>query len=96
MAQVEWTLSALDELNDIGDYLSKNSPNYASYLIQLIWDRTKLLENTPKLGRVVPETNILTIRELIVKNYRIIYSVPDKDNVNILAIRHSSQSLKEI
>ena len=47
----------------------------------------------PKLGRIVPEKNDDTIRELIEGNYRIIYEVKRDDSVEILVVHHSSKPL---
>ena len=44
------------------------------------------------MGRIVPETNRKDIRELLFKNYRIIYRV-GTDHVSILTIRHGRQLL---
>lgn len=71
---------------DIGEYHSQHSEKYASYLLDLILDYGNQLEKFPRMGRIVPETNILSLRERIVKNYRIIYSLPDVDTVDILTV----------
>ena len=76
--------------------MASNSEKYASYLIDLIFEWSRALEKFPYLGRMVPEVNIYSIRELAVKNYRIIYSVPDIGKVDILAVRHSPQPLSDL
>lgn len=96
MAKVTWTFQALEDLSEIAEHLALNSEKYASYIVELILDKGQLLETFPKLGRIVPEINLTSVRELIVKNYRVIYSSPNSDQVNILSIRHSSKPLGEI
>lgn len=96
MAKVNWTFQSLEDISDLAEYHAQHSEKYAEFIVDLILEKGKLLENFPHLGRIVPETNISTIRELIIKNYRVIYAVPDIDTVDILAVRHSSKPLEGI
>lgn len=91
MAKVNWTFQALEDVNGIADYLSQNSESYASHIIGLIFEKSELLKSFPKLGRILPESNINSIRELIIKKYRIIYSISSKNNMDI----HSSKPLND-
>jgi toxin ParE1/3/4 len=60
------------------EYISKDSKRYADRHIDKLISRVEQLHNNPNSGRVVPEFNIETTRELIEGNYRIIYKVnPD-------------------
>ena len=68
MAKVNWTFQALEDLDEIGEYLSQNSKKYATHLISLILERAELLASFPEMGRIVPESNIKSLRELIIKN----------------------------
>lgn len=95
MAQVNWTFQALEDVSAIAEFQEHYSEKYAAHLVKLFFDKVELLESFPMLGRIVPETNVSSIREIIINNYRIIYAVPDKEEVNILAVRHSSQPLAD-
>jgi addiction module RelE/StbE family toxin len=95
MAKVNWTFQALEDLEVIYEFVETYSPNYATFLIDHIFEKCFLLENFPRMGRVVPEVNIPSIRELIIKGYRVIYSVPNSGTVDVLAVRHSSVPLSE-
>ncbi len=96
MAEIIWTFQALEDLSNIAEYLAKNSESYASRIVNLILAKVDLLASFPILGRIVPESNITSIRELVIKNYRVIYSIQDKDVISILVIRHSSRPLGDI
>lgn len=50
------------------------------------------LRQHPKLGRVVPEYENETIRELIVGNYRVVYRVR-RQQVGIVAVVYGSRDL---
>jgi len=69
---------------------------HAKYTVDLIIERGDLLGNFPQLERVVPEAGITSIREIIIKNYRIIYALANKRQVNIIAVRPSSIPLGKI
>jgi len=96
MAKVNWTFQALEDLSDIAELLAQNSSSYASHLVKLILEKTDLLQSFPELGRVVPELKIKSIRELVIKKYRIIYMLSSDKEVNILTVRHSSKPLGDI
>lgn len=72
MVKVVWTDFAIHELDDIGEYIAKDSQRYAKVVIQNLFESTDLLESHPKVGRIVPEFNNKNIRELIRGSYRIV------------------------
>lgn len=93
MARVVWSARAGDDLHGIYAYLSDMSPSNAEKVVSDIIDKVIFLEQFPRIGRVVPELNIVYIRELIIHQYRVVYSVVQDDRVEILAVRHSSRDI---
>jgi len=75
MAEVRWTKPALDDLEDITEYISRDSKVYAERFAIRVIDAVKRLEHFPYSGRLVPEFNDENIRELIYGAYRVIYVV---------------------
>ena len=94
MVKVEYTQQAISDIDDIANYISNDSSYYASLQVEKLFNKTEILEYHPHIGRVVPELNIKSIRELIEGNYRIIYRVVNKDCIHILTIHHSRKQLK--
>jgi len=94
MVKVVWTEPALRDLDDIGEYIAKDSERYAKEIIRSIFESTELIKFQPKAGRIVPEFKIYYLRELIRGNYRIVYRIVDKFRVDILAVHHSARQLK--
>ena len=78
MVKVIWTKRALEDLKDIGDFISKDSFNFARLTLSKIVNMDILIANNPKIGRIVPEINDENIREIIKGNYRIIYQLRKK------------------
>lgn len=89
MAKVTWTIQSLDDLTAIAEYHETTSPDYAALLIGDIFAVEQQLASFPVSGRIVPEANISTFREIVVRGYRVIYAHVDYESVNILAIRSS-------
>jgi addiction module RelE/StbE family toxin len=73
MVTIDWTEFALEDLKEIHDYISLDSKVYADRCIDKLITRVDQLLAHPKSGRVVPEYNVETIRELIEGSYRIVY-----------------------
>lgn len=66
---------AIDDLRDIVLYVAPDRPEAAKRLGLALIDRTKVLGAFPLSGRVVPEFGDPSIRELVLKPYRIVYRV---------------------
>ena len=93
MVKVIWTESAIADLNDIGEYIAKDSIRYAELTVTNLFDSTDILETHPKAGKKVPEVNDESFRELIRGSYRIIYNVVDELRIEILTVHRSSRLL---
>jgi toxin ParE1/3/4 len=93
MAKIIWSELALEDLKNIHDYISNDSLIYANRVIEKIILRIEQLVNFPRSGRVVPELNNVSIRELIHDNYRIIYKV-GAQKIFIVSIHHSARIIR--
>ncbi len=93
MVEIKWTHNALEDLEDIGNYISKDSPKYAQILITQIYEIVNSLKQFPMFGRKVPEYNDPKLREIIYKNYRIIYLVKNIQ-LEIISVIHGSRKLR--
>lgn len=93
MAKVIWTARSLKDLEEIGEYISRDSASYARLTLEKLIDTTGLLEKNLQIGRIVPEIKQRDIREIITGNYRIIYQTKEKQYAYILTVHHSSRLL---
>ena len=95
--KIVWTLRAREDLRDIAKFIAKDNPSAALKLGDLIFDRVNMLEKFPELGRVVPERNQPNIREIVVKNYRLVYRVHQTEKLlEILRVWHGARGEPEI
>jgi toxin ParE1/3/4 len=90
--KIEWTQPAVHDLENIRDYISKDSEYYAVRFIERIIEAVERLENFPLLGRPVPETDDEKIREIFLQNYRIIYRI-ETNRLLVLTIIHGARDL---
>lgn len=65
MVEVRVTEKALSDLAAIGEFIARDSEKYAKATIRNIFETFKYVENFPELGRIVPEINNKSIREVI-------------------------------
>ena len=83
--KIIWTREALENIIEIENYISQDNPSKAKEFIDYLIDRCKHIIDNPEIGRVVPELSDSKIRELIIKNYRIVYRYIDED-IQILMV----------
>lgn len=84
--KIIWSPTALNRLSSILEYIRNENSGAVERWINAIFSSVAHLEDFPESGRIVPEVNDKTIREIVFKKYRIIYSIK-KDEINILTIR---------
>jgi addiction module RelE/StbE family toxin len=93
MVQINWTKQAKNDLQDIAEYISKDSKVYAKREILKIRKKTLVLKSRIYCGRIVPEMGDEIFREIFEGNYRIIYKVVNEKRIDILTIHHSARDL---
>ncbi len=94
MAEIKFTIQSLDDLEDIAEYVGKDSAHYAGMQIQKLINRTDILTKFTLIGCIVPKFKTRSIRETIEGNYRKVYRVVNKSLVHILTFHHSRRKLR--
>lgn len=95
MVKINWTPQSLADINGIAEYISQDSLHFAQIQVQRFFQHVKVLERKPLAGRVVPEFQIKSIREVVVGNYRIVYRVISTTQIDIITVHHSARILKK-
>lgn len=90
--KIIWAKSAWIDLEEVADYIAKDSPHYAGAFVREVRDAALSLVDLAERGRTVPEFNDAGIRELFVKSYRLIYQVTGQ-TVYILGLIHGARDL---
>jgi len=92
MGRVKWTEKASDNLQSIYEYISNDSKIYATRFIKSLVKSTAKLERMPYCGRIVLEFENEKLREVIFRNYRIVYRIVGKrPDVEVLAVVHGAR-----
>ncbi len=94
MAQIVWTNPALDELDDIAEYIALNNLSAAKRLVKTVFKKVDRLEQHPESGRRPPELKKLNYREVVVNPCRIFYKA-ESATVYILHVMRQEQQLKK-
>jgi len=68
---VIWTDPAIKSLKQIHDFIATDSKYYATETIDRIILKSEQLSSFPNMGRIVPEINEKTIREIFIYSYRL-------------------------
>ena len=87
MAEITWSPQSLDDLDSIAEYIARDSARYAQSTVEKIIEAAEILKRFPRIGRVVPEMRDEDIREILHKNYRIIYELHG-EKIEILTVLH--------
>lgn len=92
--RVKWTRGALGDLKEAVTYIQEERPQAARRMAARIRAQVREAAEFPHLGRMVPEIGDESIRERIVRPYRIIYRV-GTDQIAVLAVIHGRRSFPE-
>ena len=87
--RIGWTLPAADDLQNIKNYLQQSHPHFAEPTVRTIYQRIRLLKNSPDRGRPGHRSGT---RELALTPlpYVVVYAVK-AEAVEILHIYHGAQ-----
>lgn len=91
MAEVIWTIKAVEQVEQIGAFIEKDSPFQSRRVVQLIVKEARKLKEYPKIGKMIPEVQEERYRELRVFSYRIFYKIIDKNRIAIVGVVHGSR-----
>jgi len=92
--KVRWTRESLIRLREVKSYISKDNPQAAEKFLDKIINLAESIKENPEKGRIVPEITISNIRELLYKNYRIVYIVK-KESIDILTVFEGHKLLEK-
>lgn len=93
--KVIWSYEATADLEAIAEYIARDSSLYAAAFIQEILEAGRSLKYFAERSRIVPELSDSNIRELFIREYRLIYKI-DEIKVMMLGIIHGKRDLKSL
>jgi len=91
---ITFAASAVNDLETIRDwYIEQQVPDVGEKLLREIIAQVERLVDFPESGRIVPEFEIMNLREIIFPPFRIVYRL-DKNRARIVRIWRSERLLK--
>jgi len=91
--RVIWTRQAVEDVEAIKAYVARDSERYAVLLAERLVAAIERVGLFPESGRVVPEVNDATLREVVYGNYRIVYRVLP-EAVEVVTVYHGARLLR--
>jgi toxin ParE1/3/4 len=83
--KVIWSKESLNRLIEIEEFIAEDSPSKAVEFLDFLVSKYFLIEENPRMGRMVSEFSDPDIMELIIKGYRLVYRI-GKGRINILTV----------
>lgn len=93
--KVAWSKEAAEDLEAIAAYIARDSAYYASALVREMLDASDSLGMFFERGRIVPELGKENVRELFVREYRLIYSV-ERTRILVVGIIHGKRNIVKL
>lgn len=93
MVAIDWSNQVFEDIDNIAEYLAQHSKPLANAFVEKVFEKVELLRNFPEMGRMVPEIGSTKVRELLFKQYRIVYQLVSQDRIRVLTVQHSSSPL---
>jgi len=90
MVKVIWAPSAIEDVEQIADFIARDSPDRASLFVTRIEEAVDQLGDFPKSGRTIPEIGDPGYREVLLGDYRIMYRLVGEE-VWITGVVHGSR-----
>jgi toxin ParE1/3/4 len=93
MTPLIWTRRAIEDVQSIHQFIAQDSPHYAQLVTQRLIAAVERLPALPQSGRIVPEINDPTVREVIQGSYRIVYRLI-REEIHIVTVHHAARLLR--
>lgn len=94
MVEVVWSARSLRDIEEIADFISKDSLQYAEAQVTLFFVKAEMLQKHPLIGRQVPELRVFNVRQILCGHYRIIYEIVTPRKVGIITIHHQARKFE--
>lgn len=93
--EIKWTTRALQDLQEIYEFIARDSLRYAQIQIESIQDIVSNLKKFPLMGHILQEFPHLPYREILVDNYRVLYKYNEEQKtLYIMAVVHGKRLLE--
>jgi len=92
--KVIWSKESLDRLMEIEEFIAEDNSEKAAEFTDFLISKSFIVEDNPRIGRIVPEFSDPDIRELLIKGYRLVYRIR-KDRIDILTVFEGHRQIRK-
>jgi toxin ParE1/3/4 len=93
MAHIRWSLQVAQDLEEICDYIGRDSPRYATLFAERVFAVIDMITQFPLAGGIVPEYGRQDVRERLIHNYRLVYRLRGEETVQLVTLIHGARIL---
>ncbi len=90
--RLRWTKRARRDLVEIGRFIARDKPMAARRWVERLRQRARSAAELPQTGRKVPEVDRDDVREVLLRNYRIVYRIHGTE-IRVLTVFESHRLL---
>lgn len=94
MAEIIWTEPALNDLNEVAEYIDLTNSAAAKSLVETVFDKVSRLAEHPESGKIPVELPNFGYRELIINPCRVFYKI-ESEHVYILHVMRQERDLRK-
>jgi toxin ParE1/3/4 len=95
--QIIWSQTAAEDLRQIVEFIALDDAAAAANLAARILNRIERAAELPFSHRSVPEKADGSIREVILRPYRIVYQIDEpRDAIHILRVWHAARGVPDL
>ena len=92
-----WSEAAVEDLKEIVQYIALDDPEAAERLAERILSCVERASEWPFSNRGVPEKAEESVRETILRPYRVVYQVDvDRNAIHVLRVWHAARGIPEL
>ena len=84
--KLQWSLDAVEDLDNIFDYIAQDDVGRASEFVGTLRNDAKRLADTPRLGTIIPEIGLDTFREYYTHGYNMVYEIIKQPCAGIILV----------
>lgn len=89
--EIVWSPQSLEDIEQNGDYIAKDSPRSAEKFVSEIIDLVEHLQTYPESGALIEENPMF--RHVVHQGYRIVYYL-ENNQINIITVLSPGRLLK--
>ena len=94
--EIIWSSQAIQDLEEIHSYISRDKPIAADRVVEGIYDTAQMLRRSPRIGWRYELIEDREVRILLHRPYQIAYEVQTETLVEILGIYHAARDIERL